>query len=110
MTKALKRVRAVEAVELVDVGAGAEDPPGAGDDDGPDGRVVAQRLHAGRERVGERARQRVQAVGPLERQHAHAVRSHLDADRAVASVAIGPVHRAHAIVRPPDTDSVWPVM
>ena len=104
---------AVEPGELVDVGAGAERAPLAGDDERPHrvvGVELGERGVEGGQRVGADG---VEPVGAGERDDGDAVAGPLDAERVAHGSTIGrsllagvPAADAHDIVSPPLTDSV----
>ena len=93
-------VRRLEAVELGDVGSGGEGPARAGHDDDPHRRVGLDGVEGLVEEGDGVGADGVQPAGAVEGQ---------DGDTAV-DVAAEDGTFAHAMVRPPLTDNVWPVM
>ena len=95
---------AVEPGQLADVGAGAERPPLAGDHERAHAVVGLEVDQRGVERGEGVGADRVETIGPAQRD---------DRDRALASFDpqhVAPIAHAHAIVSPPLTDRVCPVM
>ena len=75
--------------------------PSPADHDGAHRVVAPENGDCLPERQRNLGRQRVESIGPAERDHADAVRTTFDPDR-LSRRHVG----RHAIVRPPETDSV----
>ncbi len=74
----------------------------AGHHEGADALVAIGRGHRGREGVGDRGRERVEPVGPVQGDDRDRVVAHVESDEGLG---VG----THTIVSPPETDRVWPV-